>query len=318
VLVSVAGISLLDLDPELGALLSGDRLAAARRELAVRVLTIEVGEWDAARFRDTDRGHYGVLIADGVLARELVMSEIVSSELLGAGDIVRPWRLEGTPELLPSLERWNALTRVRLALLDRRLATQLATYPEIGAVIVERLATRSQRLAVLRAIGLLTPVEERLTALFWHLAERWGHVTSNGIRLPLALPHRLIGALVGARRPTISTALGELAAQSRIERLTDGTWLLHGDPPAPHATVELVRQRRRLIPEVGMVPSVPEPPRIEELRSALAAAQEAAEQYQRDFKALRAELTRLTTRTRQLRSARHEARGHVADRIRRS
>jgi hypothetical protein len=32
--------------------------------------------------------------------------------------------------------------------------------------------------------------------------------------------------LIGARRPTITSALGQLAARSVLTRRTDGTWLL--------------------------------------------------------------------------------------------
>ena len=74
-------------------------------------------------------------------------------------------------------------------------------------MIVDRLSERAQRLAITQAISQLNRVDRRLLALFWHLAERWGRVASDGIAVPLVLSHRLIGELVGARRPTVSTAL---------------------------------------------------------------------------------------------------------------
>jgi Crp-like helix-turn-helix domain len=55
-------------------------------------------------------------------------------------------------------------------------------------------------------------------ALFWHLAERWGRVSGNGVLVPLALTHRILGQLVGARRPTVSTALRELANREQLIR----------------------------------------------------------------------------------------------------
>jgi hypothetical protein len=36
---------------------------------------------------------------------------------------------------------------------------------------------------------------------------------------------------VGARRPTVSTALAELAEMGELTRRPDGSWLLQGDPP---------------------------------------------------------------------------------------
>jgi hypothetical protein len=45
--------------------------------------------------------------------------------------------------------------------------------------------------------------------------------------------------MVGARRPSVTTALGQLIARHEIERRPDGGWLLRGDPPEPrHASVD--------------------------------------------------------------------------------
>ena len=153
---------LLELDPELGCLLAPERRAAASRELRVRMSAIETGEWEGGRLEEADPAHFGLLVVDGVLAREVVLQSTVSTELLGPGDIVRPWRIDGAPRLLPVSVRWNALARVRIALLDRRIGAQLAAYPEIEAVIVDRLSERAQRLAVTQAISQLNKVEDRL------------------------------------------------------------------------------------------------------------------------------------------------------------
>ena len=48
--------------------------------------------------------------------------------------------------------------------------------------------------------------------------------------IPLTLSHRILGQLVGARRPTVSSAIGELAARDELVRREDGTWLLKGEP----------------------------------------------------------------------------------------
>jgi len=244
------GRPLLELDPDLAQLLEGERRAQAARELRVRVSSFPVGEWDGARLADADPTHLGLLLLEGVLAREVVLGDTVSTELLGQGDIVRPWQIDGPPQLLPVVVRWNALSNVRLALLDRRVAAVIGRYPEISAVVVDRLSERAQRLSITQAISQLNRVDRRLLALFWHLAERWGRVASDGIAVPLVLSHRLIGELVGARRPTVSTALADLARDGQLLRREDGTWLLTGEPVlVPNVdAAELVRQRRRLIP----------------------------------------------------------------------
>jgi DNA-binding transcriptional MocR family regulator len=89
------------------------------------------------------------------------------------------------------------------------------------------------------AICHLPRVEDRLLSLFWLLAESWGRVTSSGTALPLVLTHETLGALIGARRPTVTLALGELAERGAILR-QGRTWLLVEQPAAPtSATAEL-------------------------------------------------------------------------------
>jgi hypothetical protein len=84
---------------------------------------------------------------------------------------------------------------------------------------------------VTQAISQITGVETRIEALLWHLSQRWGRVGRDGVILGLALSHRMIGSLVGARRPTVSTALARLASDGRVLRRADGLWLLTGGSP---------------------------------------------------------------------------------------
>jgi CRP/FNR family transcriptional regulator, cyclic AMP receptor protein len=113
-------------------------------------------------------------------------------------------------------------------------------------MLIGRLDDRAERLATLKAIAQLNSVRRRLIALFWHLAERWGRMTADGIVVPLTLSHRLLGELVGARRPTVSAALAALAHEGRLVRRESGDWLL---VDAPEATPEtrVVSHRRRLL-----------------------------------------------------------------------
>jgi CRP/FNR family transcriptional regulator, cyclic AMP receptor protein len=224
-------VRLLEADPELGALLAPARRADAERDLVVRTHRLSVGPWDVARLSGASADHVGLLVLDGVIARELVVADHVSAELLGPGDLVRPWQGTGSAGLLPVRAVWSVLSTVTLAVLDRRFAAEAARYPEITAALFDRLGERSLRLATTQAISQLTRVDRRLKALFWHLAERWGRVSGDGVVVPLALTHRILGQLVGARRPTVSTALSELAEREELVRRTDGSWLLRGDPP---------------------------------------------------------------------------------------
>jgi hypothetical protein len=243
-------IPLLDLDPDLGRLLSDQRVAEARTELQVEVSVIRRGPWAVARLSDADGRHLGLLVLDGVLAREILLSDTISTELVGAGDLLCPWHEGDGADLLAHDVRWSALDDLRIAVLDSRFASRLGRFPEVNSVLLERLAARVQRMAVSQAISQLNGVDRRLLALFWHLAARWGRVTPDGVAVPLALSHRLLAELVGARRPTVTTAMTRLAERGELIHREDATWLLTGDPVGipTERIARLVEHRRRLVP----------------------------------------------------------------------
>jgi CRP-like cAMP-binding protein len=103
----------------------------------------------------------------------------------------------------------------------------MSPYPEVFSEITRRVMQRSRRLATLQAIGQHHRLEERLRLLFWELADRYGRVSPDGVRLELPLTHDLIGHLVGAHRPSVSAALSRLEQAGHVHR--DGrTWTLRG------------------------------------------------------------------------------------------
>jgi CRP-like cAMP-binding protein len=97
---------------------------------------------------------------------------------------------------------------------------------------MDRLILRSRWLAFHLAVCHLPKVDDRLHLTFWHLADRWGRVTREGVEIQVKLSHRVLAAIVGARRPSVTTALGSLAERGLVERSSDRGWLLHGDQPA--------------------------------------------------------------------------------------
>ena len=249
-------IPLLDAEPDLGRLLTPDRLAEARRQLVVRRIALRAGPWADRRLRDAPADHLGLLILEGLVAHEIVMEDTVSTHLLGPGDIARPWQSADPGRLLRAGRRWTVLAPAEVAVLDARAGVAFCHFPEINAMIVDRLAEQMQRMAVAQAIGRLTGVDRRLLALFWHLAERWGRVAPQGVAVPLVLAHGVLADLVGARRPTVSTALGKLAARGELRRLPDGSWLLTGEPvgePTGDAA-RVIRRRRRRPAALQLVP----------------------------------------------------------------
>jgi CRP/FNR family transcriptional regulator, cyclic AMP receptor protein len=260
-------VCLLDVDPDLGALLGEPRHAQAQRELVVRTHRLGVGWWDVSRCADAAAEYLGLLIVQGVVARHLMIADQVSTELLGAGDLLRPWPSSGRTTLVPVPVGWYVLSRSTLAVLDRRFAADLARYPEVTTTLFDRLSERSLRLATSQAISQLTCVDRRLMALLWHLAERWGRVSGAGVIVPLRLTHAILGQLVGARRPTVSTALAKLIERGELVRRPDGTWLLRGDPPDVDAlarrtvssTHDTARPGRRVPEFSDIVPGLARP-----------------------------------------------------------
>ena len=59
-------------------------------------------------------------------------------------------------------------------------------------------------------------------------------MTTDGVVLPLRLSHELLGALIGAQRPTVTLALRGLTDRGYIRRRPDRTWLLLEPPGALH------------------------------------------------------------------------------------
>src|SRR5215218_9997125 len=105
-------VRLLEVDPDLGSLLSDTRRADAERDLVVRTYQVAAGPWDVARMSGTSSDHIGLLMLEGVLSRELIVADHVSAELLGPGDVLRPWQTGNRASLLPVEAVWSVLSPV--------------------------------------------------------------------------------------------------------------------------------------------------------------------------------------------------------------
>ena len=226
-------VQLLNLDPDLARELDPRRAREAAQRLYARTVDIPRGRWNPGAGLLDGARPMGLLVLDGLLLREATLAEHPAAELLGPGDVLRAWDDEDHEELLPRRIEWTALSTVRVAVLDHAFAVRAAQWPEVFATLLDRSARRAERLVVLQAIAHLTRVDDRLLALLWSLAERWGRVVPDGVVVSLRLSHRTLAGLIGARRPSVTTALGQLMARGAIERRDDGEWLLPGTPPEP-------------------------------------------------------------------------------------
>jgi CRP/FNR family cyclic AMP-dependent transcriptional regulator len=226
-------VQLLEADPDLGRGLDPRRARELAQRLIVPTIELPPGPWSPRRPGSSPP--IGLLILHGVLVREASVGDHASAELLGPGDLVRPWDDE-QDMLLHPLVAWSALVPARLAVIDSGVAERAGQWPQLAAVLVERASRRAERLAVLQALGSLTRVEDRLLGVLWALAERWGRVVPGGVIVDLHVPHRTLAGMIGARRPSVTTGLGHLMGRGLVERRPSGGWLLHGEPPhAPGA-----------------------------------------------------------------------------------
>jgi DNA-binding transcriptional MocR family regulator len=124
------------------------------------------------------------------------------------------------------------------------------------------------------------------------------------VLVPLRLPHRLLAHLVGARRPTVSTALGQLEEQGVLSRRGPEGLLLLGPPPT-----EIPLPRRPPVP-VAARPRRPEPrPGALDMATLLARV----ERQRRQMAALRARTEAARKTSQAIRRVSRERIGRTAD-----
>ena len=224
-------ISIIDADSELKYLLPPDDWARAQRETRTRVRRLSVGDWDVAAAEEPDAHHRGFLVVDGLISREVEVLGRRCMELIGAGDVIRPWSWDDEGSHVQAEVGWTVLEPSRLAVLDHRLVVRITPWPQLGLELFNRGTRRAHALAVSLAIAHHPRVDDRLLLTLWHLAERWGRVSPDGIAVPLPLSHQRLADLIGAHRPAVTSAMGELARRGKIGRRNDRTWMLLGSPP---------------------------------------------------------------------------------------
>jgi len=231
----------LDADCELAEAVSEGRRPQAVRECVALEVTVATGAF-AKLGASLPPGSIGLLVHSGLLMRRVGIDGRFGAELLGPGDVLRPWQDDAIePTVLQLTIGWRVLEPARVMILDHRFARHLGSYPELAGPLFGRAVERARNLAINMAIVHQPRVDVRLHMLLWHLAERWGTVSSRGVRLPLRLTHSVLAELVAARRPTVTSALSDLARRDLLRQEDDG-WLLAGARPGE--LVELAPARR--------------------------------------------------------------------------
>lgn len=210
--------------PELEDVLGAERVTGARRALRAQTMTIRRGRWSAPLDAHLVQGGLGFLVLEGALVRCVTAAHRTAGELLGPGDLLVPDT--DHPLQAPFSCYWRAIDETRVAILDARFVRAAAGVPELVPILiagqVRRTGTVSRQLVIVQSQS----VETRVVTLLEHLADRWGVMTRDGIMLPGFLSHGTLSLLLGARRPSVTSAMVRLDARGVVHRRPDGRWLL--------------------------------------------------------------------------------------------
>lgn len=233
-------LRVLEMDPELGAALEAGERPLAEQRLVAAELRLPRGVWDHTARRLGAPADIGFLILEGLLVRETEIGRHTAAELLGPGDVLRPWdHDEGSLTPVTSQSGWRVLEPARLAVLDARFAAMAARFPVIVSALIGRTLRRSRFQALLLTAASMPRLDARLLVVLWHVADRWGHVSREGTHLGVKLTHEMLARLVVAQRPSVSTALKGLERGGLVSRDHEGCLVLLGPPPAdPEQAVE--------------------------------------------------------------------------------
>jgi CRP/FNR family cyclic AMP-dependent transcriptional regulator len=223
-------VRVLDEDLELAEAIDPDRREQARIRGIAPLIEAPTGAWEPPHFPHQPRRDLGLLVLSGLLLRDMELAGRRFVELRGPEDLLRPWDDAADVTSISARLSWTAREPTRLAWLDGTFASETAAWPEITSALIERATRRARQLSVRMAILELTHVHLKVLLLLWHLADRWGQVTSDGVRLNLELTHGLIASMVGAHRTSVTLALHRLTDEGRITK-EGREWLLLGAPP---------------------------------------------------------------------------------------
>ena len=226
--VGYGRIRVLEEDEELGTDVPGPQRGAAARSALADTVILETGPWDPG-----DRGlpAGGFLVLEGCITREVsVLGHEMAVDFFADGDLVRP--AEEQPLVsVASDTSWVVLERARVAVLDSEFLVSVQPWPQIVAGLLRRQERRADWLAHVLAVSHLPRVQLRVLVLFWLFADRWGRRRGDEVVVPIPLTHGSIARLIGAQRPTVTSAIHELIQAGRIAPAGNGHWLLHGQPP---------------------------------------------------------------------------------------
>jgi CRP/FNR family cyclic AMP-dependent transcriptional regulator len=226
-MATTSTIRLSEAEPDLMRFL-GPEDSGHARDLRLPVQTIGKGDANIGGLFEA-HGAFGAILIDGMLLQSMKLGTHAGLRLLGPGDVLS--LTQAPRSVLVDESTCRAVTPLRVAMLEREILLAVRRWPQLAAGLHAHAGEQSERLVTQMMICQLPRVDERLLALMWLLAESWGQVTRDGTFVPISLTHAALGGLIGARRPTVTLALGNLTHANLVLRRPRG-WLLLGSPDA--------------------------------------------------------------------------------------
>jgi len=104
-------VSILDRDPDLAEDLSDEQLVIARQHLVVDVESYPRGAWVVGPDDFDQVANLGLLLIDGLLARQVRVADHTGAELLGRGDVLQPWLRIGPEPSVATEVNWKWSSR---------------------------------------------------------------------------------------------------------------------------------------------------------------------------------------------------------------
>jgi CRP/FNR family transcriptional regulator, cyclic AMP receptor protein len=232
-----ARIRVLELDRDLAGALDDDAYTRARERCTAPAMALPAGRrWSPLNLREP-LVSLGLLVLRGVLVHRLRLVDRETADLVGTGDLIRPWPPSDEYGELFTASTWQVIEDAEVAALDLDFLRVASAWPELLVALVERTAWHARSLELRLAISQIPQLSIRLQIMLWHLADRFGRVDRDGVLIPLQLSRGILGQLVGVRREPVSRRLKELADRGVVMRDRRG-WRLCGPPPAELAALD--------------------------------------------------------------------------------